>query len=153
GGTSWTSIINKTDNDGAQNWKVTGPATSQAQIRISSINSPTMFDTSDGNFTIGGSPPPPTVNIMVVAPNGGEQWAIGSKQKIKWTSSGVSGNVKIEVSRNGGASWILLFSSTANDGTENWKVTGPATAQAQIRVSSVSNPSVVDTSNGNFTIK
>jgi hypothetical protein len=92
-------------------------------------------------------------SITVLTPNGGETWAIGTTQTIRWTSSGVSGNVKIEVSRNGGASWATLFSSTTNDGVQTWKVSKPATTQARIRVSSVKNPSVADTSNANFTIK
>ena len=67
--------------------------------------------------------------------------------------TGVSGKVRIELSRDGGATWKALANSTANTGALNWKVTKPATTQARIRVSSVLNRSVSDTSDGNFTIK
>jgi hypothetical protein len=60
--------------------------------------------------------------------------------------------VKIELSRDGGISWGLLFSSTANDGVENWVVSGAATSQARIRVSSLLDAGATDTSNGNFTL-
>lgn len=44
-------------------------------------------------------------------------WLIGSTQSITWTSSGLAGNVKIQVSRGGGATWALVTASTANDAT------------------------------------
>ena len=91
--------------------------------------------------------------ITVLTPNGGETWPIGSTHAIQWSFSGISGNVKIELSRDGGATWTTLSNSTANSGTKNWKVTKPATTQARIRVSSVNSSSVADTGNTNFTIQ
>lgn len=99
-----------------------------------------------------GPPPPPTPTITVTSPNGGENLQVGNAHVITWTSSNVTGNVRIEISRDGGGSFQTLFADTANDGSESWTVTGPATTQARIRVSSVSNPAVNDTSNSNFTI-
>jgi hypothetical protein len=51
-------------------------------------------------------------------------------------------NVKIELSRNGGATFETLFASTPNDGSECWLVTGPTTTQALLRISSTDNPSI-----------
>jgi hypothetical protein len=92
-------------------------------------------------------------SITIVKPNGGEDWLADSTQTIQWISSGVSGNVKIELSRNAGSSWEILFASTANDGSEPWTVTGPPSNQARVKISSVSNPSVFDISDANFTIR
>ena len=72
---------------------------------------------------------------------------------ITWTSSGISGNVKIAISRDGGASWQTLLSSTPNDGVQSWRVTSPFTALARIRVTSISLPVVTDSSDGNFNIQ
>ncbi len=69
------------------------------------------------------------------------------------TRSGVSGNVRIELSRNGGTSWETLFDNTPNDGSQSWKVTGQATPTARIKVTSVNDSSVYDVSNGNFAIR
>ena len=91
-------------------------------------------------------------SITVTSPNGGEHWPKGRNREIKWTSSGVSGNVRIDLSRNGGSSWETLFSSTANDGSEWWAVTGTETTQARIRVVSLQNTAVSDMSNANFKI-
>ncbi len=91
--------------------------------------------------------------LNVTSPNGGEVWQRGTKRMIQWTSIGISGNVKIELSRNGGFTWKTLFSNTANDGSQSWKVTKPVSTQARIRVCSLSSPSICDTSDASFTIQ
>jgi subtilisin family serine protease len=93
-------------------------------------------------------------SITVTAPDGGESWRIGSNKPITWTSIGISGNVKIDISRDfAGTSWTTIFSSTANDGKQMWKVKSPTTTTARIRICSVTTPTVCDTSNANFTIQ
>jgi hypothetical protein len=143
----WSTIIASTPNDGTFSWVVTGPATTRARVRITSVTDPIATDTSEANFTIGGG------GIIVTFPNGGEMWPIGSTQNLSWTSSGLTGNVKIEVSRNGGTSWSVIVATTPNDGTYSWLVTGPATTQARIRVTSLTDPTVADVGNANATIQ
>jgi hypothetical protein len=65
----------------------------------------------------------------------------------------IPGNVKIELSRNGGTTWGVLFSNTANDGVQSWVVTGPVTSQARIRVSSLVDARAVDASDTGFNIQ
>jgi hypothetical protein len=91
--------------------------------------------------------------LHVTAANGGESWHRGSNQRIRWTSIGISGHVRIELSRNGGASWKTLFKNVLNDGIQLWKVTKPATTQALIRICSLRSPSICDTSDADFTIQ
>ena len=95
------------------------------------------------------SPPP----LQVQVPNGGEIWPIRSTQTIRWNSIGLIGKIKVQLSRNGGATWTTLVASTANTGSKNWKVTKGVTTQARIRVCSVKRPWICDTSNANFTIQ
>jgi uncharacterized repeat protein (TIGR01451 family) len=115
----------------------------------SSVSDPNTANNTATVVTTVVNPP----SIRVTAPNGGETWTRGSTQTIRWTSIGVSGNVKIELSRNGGTSWTTLFKGTANDGMQNWKVTKPATTKARIRVSRVKDPGTTDASDANFTIQ
>lgn len=66
------------------------------KVRISLLanSGVVVADESDATFTI--TPAViDTVQIVVTAPNGGEQWATGSTQDITWTASDYSGNVGI----------------------------------------------------------
>ncbi|MFZ5432400.1 MAG: M6 family metalloprotease domain-containing protein [Calditrichota bacterium] len=116
----------------------------QVMVRSISASAPTM--TAD--LWVGVQP-----TIALAAPNGGEVLPTGSAYAIQWTSTNLSGNVKIELNRaySGGA-WETLFAATANDGSESWTVTGAATALARIRITSVSYPSVTDESDDDFSI-
>lgn len=58
--------------------------------------------------------------ITLLSPNGGEQWEAQSTHDITWNFPGVSGNVKIQYSTNGGASWTNIVSSTPDDGVYSW---------------------------------
>ncbi len=89
--------------------------------------------------------------IAVIAPNGNDSWPIGNIENIQWGSSGITGNVRIELSRDGGATYEVLFDSTANTGSQPWVVTGPPTAQAIIRITSLDD-SVSDVSDLPFNI-
>ena len=90
--------------------------------------------------------------IKIVAPNGGEKWTVGSSQTITWTATGLSGNATIELARDGGSIWDTIVDSTPITENKTWVVTGPGTTHGRIRVSSISNNSVVGVSANEFTI-
>ncbi|MCX8202840.1 MAG: Ig-like domain-containing protein [Nitrososphaeria archaeon] len=144
GGTSWRVLFSNTPNDGIQEWTVTGPPTSSARIRVRSVSNPNVYDDSDFVFTIGFS-------ITVQSPNGGEAWEIGTRRTIRWSSQPY-GTVRIEISRDGGATWTTIVSSTPNVGSYSWTVTGPPTPNALIRIISNQAPTVRDTSDSTFSI-
>jgi hypothetical protein len=93
--------------------------------------------------------------MELVAPNGGETWRIGTRKTIRWESPGHEGEgeVRIEISRDGGKSWSTLFAKTVNDGIQNWTVTGGATGRALIRVRGLKDSSLFDTGDKQFEIK
>jgi C1A family cysteine protease len=150
GGSSWETLFASTTNDGSGPWTVAGNASNECRVKISSLSDPSVSDLSDGNFTINLAPPAPT--ITVVSPNGGESWTVGDSRTLQWSSANLSGDVKIELSRNGGSSWETLFASTANDGSQSWTVSGAASTSCRVRVSSVASPVVSDISAASFTI-
>ncbi|MDZ7343633.1 MAG: DNRLRE domain-containing protein, partial [candidate division KSB1 bacterium] len=51
-GTSWTTIIASTPNDGAHSWTIPDAISSQCLVRISNAATGTPSDVSDGNFAI-----------------------------------------------------------------------------------------------------
>jgi hypothetical protein len=72
-----------------------------------------------------------TVNI----PNTPVSWVIGTQHAIAWASTLPRYSlVDIALSRDGGATWTPIASDVADSGSYPWTVTGPATAQARIRV-------------------
>jgi len=94
-----------------------------------------------------------TPYLLVTSPNGGETWQRGSGQAIAWTSSGVAGNVRIEL-YDGVVLAATLAVSAENSGTYGYAVPGtlPLGFDYRVRVSSVDAPAVFDLSNGCVTV-
>ena len=96
--------------------------------------------------------PSPSPTVTVLSPNGGDVWQIGTIQTIQWTSSNLTSSVKIELSRDGGNTYQLLFSNQPNAGSVSWTVTGTETFQALIKITSMTDSTVTDVSDAPFTI-
>lgn len=90
--------------------------------------------------------------ITVISPNGGDEIPLNTVQTINWTSTNITGLVKIDISRDGGASFETLFKDQPNTGSVMWNVSGPETFQAIIRISSEDDSSISDVSDAPFTI-
>jgi hypothetical protein len=97
------------------------------------------------------APLPPTITLTL--PNGGEVLRLNSDVMLQWSSTGNIENVKIEFSRDDGATYQELVNSTPNDGVETWKVARWPTRRARIRISDVSDPEIHDTSDEPFQIR
>ncbi|MCB1060012.1 MAG: T9SS type A sorting domain-containing protein [Calditrichaeota bacterium] len=92
-------------------------------------------------------------SLTVQSPNGGESWSTGVANTITWGTGGLGGNVAIEINRAyPTGSWETIAGSTSNDGSYSWTVLGPATTTARVRVRHLTETTVADTSNANFTI-
>jgi len=145
-GTSFSTLTEATPNDGVLEWTVSGPTSERCLVKISSAAAG-VSDVSDTAFSIIETP-----EITVTSPNGGETWTIGTMEKITWTSVSGSGEVNIEVSRDGGAAWESIVETTADDGEYDWTVTLPASENCVIRVADAAGLAL-DHSDGLFTIK
>ncbi|MDK9698828.1 MAG: S8 family serine peptidase [bacterium] len=132
---------------GSFTWNVAGTITGAARIRLVSTTNPVQGDTSDANFNI------INPSITIVYPNGGESIFQTRIPSLSWSSLGVSGNVRIELNRNyPSGTWETLFASVANDGVQAWPVAGANTTSARLRITSISDPTVIGLSANNFTI-
>ncbi|HEX8289760.1 MAG TPA: M12 family metallo-peptidase [Pyrinomonadaceae bacterium] len=74
-------------------------------------------------------------------------------RQLKWSSENVTGNVKIELSRDGGTTWERLIENTANDGSETISISGRPTRYARLRIISLENPLISDSSVKNISIR
>ncbi len=83
-----------------------------------------------------------TLTIMTALRNAA--WEVGSSRTISWTATAEIDSVRIELSRDGGQTYDLLFDALPNSTPENNRVTisipGPAAAQAVLRLSVVEAP-------------
>ena len=94
-----------------------------------------------------------TGEILVTSPNGGESLNQGIAKNITWTKTGSTGTeVKIEYSVNAGNEWHVITESTTNDGTYQWFPPSVETNVALIRVASLSNETIFDSSDDYFSI-
>lgn len=85
--------------------------------------------------------------------NGGEALPRLISRTLTWTSDNIVGNVRIDISRDESTNWETVVASTPNDGTEAIAVGGRATRRARLRILSVDNPTVSDSSVANISIR
>ena len=152
-GTPHLTLSGSTPNDGSfASWTIptSVPTGTDYRIRITSTSNPTITDTSDSNFAI-----IPQSSLTVINPNGGETWVKSTTPTITWTSKGDVGSyVKIELLK-AGTPHLTISGSTPNDGTyASWlnPTSVPMGTDYRIRITSTTNPSITDTSDGDFTI-
>ncbi|HVP35687.1 MAG TPA: cohesin domain-containing protein [Terriglobales bacterium] len=145
-GSSWTTILASTPNDGSESWLIPNTPSTTSLVRVSDASSGIPSDVSNATFTIA-----PQV-ITITSPNGGETWQAGSSHNITWTSSCFSGNVKLEYSTDAGSSWITIIASTSNSGTYSWSVPNTPSTNSLVRVSDADDGVPNDLSNAIFTI-
>jgi molybdopterin-binding protein len=98
------------------------------------------------------------VTVTVTSPNGGESWQSGTTQTILWTYTGNLGSyVKIELLKGTSVNSTITSSASIGSngsGSYNWTIPTTQTTGSdyKVRVTSTSNSSYTDTSDGNFTI-
>jgi hypothetical protein len=131
-GSTWSTIIPSTANDGEYSWIVPDTPSTQCLVRIRDALDGNPSDTGDAVFSIAKTPA-----IQVTSPNGGESWMTGATHNITWQSEGSVGDVSIELSTDNGSTWSTIISSTANDGEYSWTV--PDTPSTQCLVTNHSN--------------
>ncbi|MFH2031138.1 MAG: T9SS type A sorting domain-containing protein, partial [Bacteroidota bacterium] len=145
-GSTWTFVINNTPADGSHLWDVPSSiSTTQALIRITDAASGNAIsDASDNIFTV--------TSLVLISPNGGENYQIGSVQNITWTPPASVSNIKIEYYSHTNKWSIIAPSISAALGTYSWTIPNDATDSAKVRITSITNPTIVDQSSAIFRV-
>jgi len=150
-GSSW-NVIESTypAGTGTYPWVVPGAGplgSSTMLVRISNATNLALNDVSNNFWTI------PAANVVVVSPNGSEDFYNESMRPIRWTSQSVV-NLRLEFSSNNGSTWNLINDNIAAQRTFfSWVVpTGVNSAQCLIRLRDRLDYSIADVSNANFRI-
>src|SRR5439155_375340 len=101
----------------------------------------------NANFSIRGG-------FILSAPNGAEEWVVGSTRQITWTTTGSTiANVKLEYSKDNFATATVITASTSNAGFYNWLVPNDISTTAKVRVSDAADAAANDASDNNFKIR
>lgn len=92
-------------------------------------------------------------SILVTSPNGGESWQAGTTHNITWTSSNVTGTLKIWLVKSG-QGVLTIATGVSNTGSYSWAIPSGTAAGTdyQIGIWSESNTAIVDYSNSTFTM-
>lgn len=142
------TLVSNTTNDGTEEITVPDNPSNACRIRIESVSDTSINGLNPGIFTISSKP-----SISVKLPAAGANWTVGSSQTVSWTSVGVSGNVNIKLSTDGGKTFTLpLASDTPNDSSEVVTVPDNPSTTCRIRIESVADTSINAMNPGNFTI-
>jgi hypothetical protein len=131
GGATFEVLAATAPNTGSFVWTAAGPDTAEARVRVTASGALPMSGLGAAFSIL-------TPSVTVTSPAAGESWAIGTARTISWSSSNLPAGdtVRVELSRDGGASWTVLASSAPASGSQAWTATAPATTAAIIRVSS-----------------
>jgi hypothetical protein len=93
-------------------------------------------------------------HLVISSPIQASTWNAGSVMPIRWDTSGISGNVKISVSSQGGkdGTFQTIIDSTPNNGSYDWTVNVAASVNCVLQVEPVSD-TTKGTSQGLFRIE
>jgi len=95
--------------------------------------------------------------ITITNPNGNEEWELNETKNITWNSSGITGNVRLELYQYGEKLGNIV-DACENDGSYSWVVGkyGSQTASGGpgygVKVVSISSPSIYDFNDQSFSI-
>ena len=147
----WIVLASNETNDGTFEWVVPNNPSSNCIIRILDADDGSPYDNSDAAFTITGGGGGSSF-IKVDAPDGGENWQIGSQHNIVWHAQNYSGPVRIEYSTDGGASYNTIESSYSGTPPYAWTIPNAATVSGVIKISDPTDADPFDISDAVFTI-
>ena len=92
----------------------------------------------------------PAAFAQLLAPDGFEKYRIGQPVIITWRSAGLSSLVNIDLSIDGGQTYVPI-TTTLDDGSYAWTA-DTQTLAAKIRISDAANPAITAVSDNPFTI-
>jgi surfactin synthase thioesterase subunit len=148
GGVFHSVISAATESDGSYNWDIPFILESGTDytVKITSVDGPGIFDSSDSTFTVIGN------LVTVTSPNGGENWLVTEDQMITWTDN-FTGSVEIQLFKND-LFHSSIVTSTPSDGEFTWNIPDntPSGSDYKVKIISVDDGSVSDQSDANFTI-
>ncbi|ETR66709.1 MAG: hypothetical protein OMM_12446, partial [Candidatus Magnetoglobus multicellularis str. Araruama] len=92
-------------------------------------------------------------HLLILQPGQASFWTIGENMPISWEPAGITGNVIISLSRDGGKEGTFeTIAETQNNGIFNWQVTGDISVNCVMKIVPIDAPDKA-THQGLFTIQ
>jgi hypothetical protein len=130
-GETFETLAAAAPNTGRFDWVVTGPDSASASVRLT-VADPINAAAMTGSFSI------VTPSLTVTGPAAGTLAWAGTPVTITWTQNLADVDpVRIEVSRDGGATFEVIDAAAPNTGSYVWTASGPDAAEARVRVTSL----------------
>ncbi len=87
-----------------------------------------------------------TPALVLRRPAADTLFRLGRNNTVQWTLRGVTGGVSVDLSSDEGVTWTRLSDEVENVGFYDWTGVGATTSRAKIRVTSLTNPELTQTS-------
>ena len=137
-------IAHDVPNSGSYLWTVPNISTPCAKVRIVSPDDPLEIRDTSGCVELTETFVSPAITLT--QPTGGENWVMDKQHKITWDHAGGISRVNLTYSTDDFVTEEVIASEVPNTGSYVWKLPSRPTAVAKVRISSVGNSSVRDTS-------
>jgi len=116
-GGTWTPIVTNVSNSGTYSWTFPDQDHTTCRIKVAKTGVSMPAGISPADFTIEQQTP----TLQVLSPNGGEQWIIGTTQRITWRKTGSIDVVDIYYTDDNGITRTLIQGSVpADQGYFDW---------------------------------
>ena len=133
---------------GTYDWTVPDSIGSQLKVKVTATSDSTVYDESNNNFFIKGS-------LTISAPNGAEQWIVGTGHNITWARVGSIATAKLEYSKNSGGTFpnLITASTDASALSYSWAIPDDISTTLRVRITDTTDSGVNDMSNADFAIR
>ncbi|MCP4219151.1 MAG: hypothetical protein GY765_31235, partial [bacterium] len=126
-GVTWDYITGPIADSGTYTWTVPNLPFSEYLVKIEDETG-TISDVSDAFFTV------KWPVITVTAPNGGEEFFMGTQVTVSWTYEGQVDNVVLYSSGDGGSYWEQIAGPIPNTGTYDWILPNMPSPEYMVKV-------------------
>ena len=132
---------------GSQSWTVQAPASTQARVKVQSIDYPDVYDESGSDFTI-------RAVLTLNTPSGtGIVWRVGESHDIEWTTNGTVSTVDLLYDTGSGYTAITPPQGITNSSPYSWTIPDDISDTVKVKVQNHDDTNIYDESDNFFKIK
>ena len=145
---SWENVITSTANTGLYTWTISGNESDHARVRIQHLTDPALNDTSDADIRFR------FPRLHLLWPNGGETVLSGMRDTVRFERVLVTDKLQFQLNRDyPSGTWDTVAVNISGDSTGFWVVQLPGGTHCRLRVVSVLDSTLSDTSDGDFLVR